>query len=148
MFKQLKKVGVTIRKTESAEPKKEDGYDITIETELTPQPSPVIWLGMEDLDRDKLSEAETTESHQMKNIYAKAYDVLSHNESLNWLRKKGYTVQEADDGYYIIYKSPSYTKKELLRGGGTKVFPILDFQSGRSVSLIYERNNIHIAIPK
>ena len=145
MVEELKKHGVTIRNTES-EPTEEDGYDITIE-ELTSQSPSVIRLGMEDMDRDKLLETRTTDSHQ-KNIYAKPHDVLSHNESLNWLRKKGYTVQKSDDGYDIIYKSSSYIKEESLRGGGTKVVSIRDFQSGRDVSLRYERGNIHITIPK
>ena len=155
LYEELKKQGISIRNTntESAEPTEADGYEITIE-KLTPQSSSGVQLGAEDTESAELTEEDeydiaietgTTDSYQMKNIYEK---VLSHKESLNWLRKKGYTVRKADSGYNIIYKSPDYIKEVSLRGGGTRIDSLRDFQSGRNVSLRYERGSIHIAIPK
>ena len=150
LSEELKELGVTIRNTntESAEPTEADGYEITIE-KLTPQSPSVIQLGAEDTESAEPTEADeydiAIETETTDNIYAK---VLSHKESLNWLRKTGYTVQKADSGYNIIYKSPDYIKEVSLRVGGTSIGSLRDFQSGRNVSLIYKRGSIHIAIPK
>ncbi|MYK43870.1 MAG: hypothetical protein F4039_07275 [Gammaproteobacteria bacterium] len=83
--------------------------------------------------------------------YADSHNVLSHNESLNWLRKNGYTVNEENGGYRLTREISnggiSYTTDVLLNGTIVGK-PIFDSSGVSTVTLMYNRGNIYIAIPK
>ncbi|MDE0324901.1 MAG: hypothetical protein OXN27_13390 [Candidatus Poribacteria bacterium] len=88
---------------------------------------------------------------RIKSIYADSHNVLSHNESLNWLRKNGYTVNEENGGYRLTRKISnggiSHSSNVLLKGTIVGK-PISDSSGVSTVTLMYNRGNIYIAIPK
>ena len=86
---------------------------------------------------------------RFKDIDADTHNVLTHNESLNWLRNNGYNVSKASDGYRITRESPPLNFEVLLSNVSGKTITHLPYSSGNpTVSLIYERGKFCIAVPK
>ena len=81
-----------------------------------------------------------------KDIYAKTHTLLSHSESLNWLRRNGYNVNKVANGYSIIRKGSDVYIDYSIMGKGTIIRNVHN-NSGNPVTLIYD-GSLCIVIPK
>ncbi len=87
----------------------------------------------------------------LNNLYAETHTLLSHSESLNWLRRNGYSVSATGNGYRIILNIPGYHGNFSIEDHSTNstiVQEIPDRSGSSTVLLIYYDGNLCIAIPK
>ena len=90
------------------------------------------------------------EELSFKDFYERTHTLLSHSESLNWLRRNGYNVSKVKNGYRIIHESSDgYKDYSVISTTGTIMRDIED-NSGNPVTLLYDGKSgkLCIAIPK
>ena len=83
-----------------------------------------------------------------KKTFRETHTLLSHNESLNWLRRNGYDVRKVNNGYSIIRKSSAGSIDFSIESPSPIMRDVYD-TLGNAIPLLYDgKGNLCIAVPK